>query len=300
MDVTIVIPVRNESARISACLKAVYAQITSMRFEVMVIDSGSTDDTVEKVKCFPNVRLIHQTEMDFGHGRTRNLGAREARGSWVVFLNGDAEPEGTYWLENLVRPLRRDRTLAGVFSRHLPYPGCPLYMQRDLKRAFPPDDSIVIRTWLPRRPTHFSTVSAAVPRSLWKEHSFRDTIAIAEDQEWERRVLAAGFPILYEPRSRVFHSHHYPPSRMFRQKRDVSRSTPRFSNAWAAWLLGLPLCLGGGIVRICGDLPYVIGNLEGSAGFIIEFGRAVAARVSSFCGRFVGWLQAARGGAKRI
>lgn len=299
MDVTIVIPVRNESARISACLKAVYAQITSMRFEVMVIDSGSTDDTVEKVKSFPQVRLIHQTEMDFGHGRTRNLGAREARGSWVVFLNGDAEPEGTYWLENLVRPLRRDRNLAGVFSRHLPYPGCPLYMRRDLRRAFPPDDSVMIRTWQSGRSMHFSTVSAAVPKSLWEKYSFNDTIDIAEDQDWERRVLEAGYPILYESRSRVFHSHHYPPARMFRQKRDVSRATPRFTRTLAAWLLGLPICLGGGIVRICGDLPYILGHLDGSDGLPVEFGRAVAARVSGFCGRFVGWLQAARRGVKR-
>jgi len=299
MDVTIVIPVRNESARISACLKAVYAQITSMRFEVMVIDSGSTDDTVEKVKAFPRVRLIHQTEMDFGHGRTRNFGAREARGNWVVFLNGDAEPEGSYWLENLVRPLRRDRSLAGVFSRHLPHPGCPLYMRRDLRRAFPPGESLVIRTWQSGGPTHFSTVSAAVSRPIWREHPFSDTIAIAEDLDWERRVLAAGCPILYEPRSRVFHSHHYPPARMFRQKRDVSRSTPRYSNVWSAWLLGVPICLGGAIIRISGDLPYIIGHLDGSDGFLVEFGRAVGARTSAFSGRFVGWLQAARRGIKR-
>ncbi|MBN1196141.1 MAG: glycosyltransferase family 2 protein [Candidatus Aminicenantes bacterium] len=293
MDVSIVIPVRNEAEFIESCLQGVRSQHTSMNMEIIVIDSGSTDGTRELVSRFPGVRLIRQTEADFGHGRTRNLGARLARGKWVTFLNGDAEPDGPYWLETLVRPLRRDHGLAGVFSRHLPRPDCPIYMQRDLLRALPPGNGIVLRQWDDRLPIHFSTVSAAIPRSLWKELPFSEAVDIAEDQEWARRVLQAGYRILYEPRSRVFHSHDYSPMEMFRIKRAISHATPRFPNRTSAWIFGLPLCLGGALVRIFGDMRFVMKRRPGFPLFLHEIGRAVSARIYGFSGRFTGWLKAA-------
>ncbi|HDP95740.1 MAG TPA: glycosyltransferase [Candidatus Aminicenantes bacterium] len=296
MDVSIVIPVRNEAGHIEACLRGVFLQHTSMNMEIIVIDSGSSDGTRERVAHFSGVRLIRQTEADFGHGRTRNLGARLARGKWVTFLNGDAEPVGPNWLENLVRPLRRDHGLAGVFSRHLPRPDCPIYMQRDLLRALPPGTGVVLKQWDSRRPMHFSTVSAAIPRALWKEFPFSESIDIAEDQEWARRMLQAGYRILYEPRSRVFHSHDYSPGEMHRLKRAMSRAIPRFHNRASAWIMGLPLCLGAALMRILGDICFIKKQKPGFFGFFCEIGQAVTARISGFSGRFMGWLIAARYG----
>ncbi len=293
MDVSIVIPVRNEAAHIEACLRGVMSQHTSMGIETIVIDSGSTDGTPEIAARFANVRLIHQTEADFGHGKTRNLGARLSQGKWVVFLNGDAEPDGRYWLESLVRPLRRDNSLAGVFSRHLPREECPQYMQRDLMRAFPPGEGILLKPEASVNAISFSTVSAAMPRAIWKAFPFSDTIAIAEDVEWAQRTLAAGYPILYEPRSRVFHSHLYSPRQIFRLKRAISRATPRFSNRVSALFLGLPLCAGGGLARIAADILFILRHRQPNHPIHVEIARSLAARIFSFSGRFSGWLSAA-------
>ena len=73
--------------------------------EVLVLDSGSTDGTLDVVRGFP-VRLIPVDRRDFDHGDTRNLGALHSRGDVVVFLVQDAEPADASWLRNLTAPLR--------------------------------------------------------------------------------------------------------------------------------------------------------------------------------------------------
>ncbi|MFT7464535.1 MAG: rhamnosyltransferase, partial [Pseudohongiellaceae bacterium] len=121
-SVSIVIPAKNGRPTVAGCLDGVLAQDYPGDVEVLLIDSGSRDGTLDDVRARPSVRLHHIPPAAYDHGDTRNLGAGMTSGELIVFLVQDAEPVGTRWLADLVAPLLNDPEVVGSFSRILPRP----------------------------------------------------------------------------------------------------------------------------------------------------------------------------------
>lgn len=291
--IAVVIPAKDEEENIGACLEAVYNQETAYRFEVIVIDSGSSDQTVAVVKKFPAARLVEIQPGEFGHGKTRNLGAGISGGDYIVFLNADAIPLDKNWLDSLIPPFTKDKEIAGVFSRHIPRKGCHLYMVRDIQNSLPAKP--MIRTKANALDFMiFSTVSCAVRRDIWEKHPFDNDIIIAEDQQWARRILEQGLKIAYEPSSMVYHSHNYTPRQLFEIKLKVGKASGRFKNKFSAFLLGFFLMKGGMGVKILGDIGFILFKSPGKIPFPLKIKQvktAVKARIAGFTGRYTGWLR---------
>jgi rhamnosyltransferase len=210
--ISVLIPVRNGGDQLGRCLDAIARQRIDEDVEVLVIDSGSTDDTVAVAQA-RGARVHSIAVEDFHHGVTRNLGASLAKGDVVVWTTHDAYPEDDEWLERLTRPLRvREPGLAGVYGRQLAHHHATpperyfldfLYgPDARLQRAASPDQ-------LTMETTLFSNANSAMPRDLLLDHPFAEDVLIAEDQDWSRRMLLAGMAIRYEPRAAVRHSHAY-------------------------------------------------------------------------------------------
>jgi len=291
----VVIPAKNEEKNIGKCLEAVYNQKTAYRFDVFVIDSGSSDQTVEIVKKFQAVKLVEIRPEEFGHGKTRNLGAEISTGDYIVFLNADAIPFDKNWLNRLIEPFTKTEKTAGVFSRHIPKEGCHLYMARDIRNSMP--DKPMIRTKInPLDFMIFSTVSCAVRRDIWLKYPFDNTVAIAEDQQWARKILEQGLKIAYEPASMVYHSHNYTPRQLFEIKRKVGKASGRFKNRFSALLLGFFLMKGGMVFKLAGDIGFILFKSPGRIPLPIklkEIKTAFKARIAGFTGRYMGWLRGA-------
>lgn len=293
-DVSVIIPAKNEKRNICTCLDAVFDQRTKYSYEIIVIDSGSDDGTVELVEEYESVRLLEIEPRAFGHGRTRNMGASVSRGRYLVFLNADAIPVGTGWLDALIDPLTADKDgkLAGVFSRQLPRENCYLYMARDLNASMPAQPRRITK---PGRLTSmlFSTVSAAIPKRVWLQKGFKQNIIIAEDQDWARSVLKEGFHILYRPDSEVVHSHNYTPQQLMKSKLDIARATNPFKSRFSALTLGGLLVLGGAAFKIIGDFYYIwfkTPNAMTREDKTEECKISMEARWASFTGRYKGWI----------
>ena len=88
MRASVIIPVYNGAAYISAAVRSVLAQ-TEHDLELLVVDDGSTDGTRELVRGFDDPRLRLLTQDNAGPSAARNLGIRESRGEWVGFLDAD-------------------------------------------------------------------------------------------------------------------------------------------------------------------------------------------------------------------
>ena len=228
-EISIIILTRNGQRYIGEVLTAVVSQAEPHGHEVLLIDSGSTDGTWETAHAFP-VHTYRIPPPDFNHGETRNLGARLAStsSSYLVYLTQDATPLEN-WLDNLVHPLRADKQVAGAFSRHVPRATCSPSMARlmctEWVQTGTPERVVKRLTTLDEYErnqayfAYFSNTSSAIRRSVWEEHPFRP-LEFAEDSEWADRVLRAGYDLIYEPSSRVLHSHDYSLWQQFAQNVD--------------------------------------------------------------------------------
>lgn len=208
-DVSVVIPVLNAEPYLPALLAAFARQQPTPPREVIVVDSQSTDRTA-MLAAAGGARVVPIT--NFSHGGARNLGAREARGELVVFLSQDACPQDEHWLAELLKPFD-DPLVAAAFSRQVPRPEATPTEAFFHATHFPDGDPVRRelgrRQALEFRDVFFSNVSAAIRRAVLIRHPFDESLIMSEDQQFARDVLRAGYATVYQPTSRVVHSHDY-------------------------------------------------------------------------------------------
>lgn len=224
-----VIPVKDGGADLVRCLEAVGRQRVDEGVEIVVIDSGSADGSVEHSRRL-GARVHEIAPEEFNHGRTRNLGAELARGDVLVFTSQDAYAVDDGWLSALVESLRSHPEAAAVYGRQIAHESAAPPERYFLGFLYGPEprvQRITHASELNFEATHFSNVNSAIPRALWEQHPFVDDIIMSEDQEWSRRMLLAGRVIVYEPRAAVRHSHDYTIANAFRRFFDSGVSAER-------------------------------------------------------------------------
>ncbi len=218
---SIVIPVRNGGATALETIRAVLRQQLAAGFEVIVIDSESSDgspEAIQRIFADPttnpsgvSLRLVRIAVRDFGHGKTRNQGARLAAGQAVVFLSQDATPVGSDWLEAMLRPLT-DAAVAGVFCRQVPRSWASIPERFIMETAYPPQASTRTRSSLSRRDAGyilFSNAASVIRKTDILGTPFKDELLMCEDAHWAAEVLRAGRSIAYITDAKVSHSHGY-------------------------------------------------------------------------------------------
>lgn len=216
---TVAILTYNGEVYLREILEAVAAQRLDGGFEVLVIDSGSTDSTLSILADFPDVRVHRIPNDEFGHGRTRNLAAQMARGEFVVFLTHDAVPLTDRWLHHMVDPFALGDELVAVMGRQIPRPRCVPVMKYEIYGSFArygPEHSVHVSQQgdydFDAHPElldvlgFYSDVNSAVRRDFLVDVlPYRD-VRYAEDQLFGRELLRAGYRKAYAPQGAVLHS----------------------------------------------------------------------------------------------
>lgn len=227
--ISVVIPVKDGGEDLARCLRAIRAQRLSEAVEIVVVDSGSSDDSVAIARDH-GASVIEIPASDFNHGAARNLGASRSSGGVIVFISQDAVPVGTEWLATLIRPLASPGKVAGVYGRQLPHEGARPpevffldFLYGDVSRR----QRAATAGELSMDTTLFSNVNAAISRTSWDRFPLAEDIIMSEDQEWSQRVLLAGFEIAYEAEAAVRHSHDYTVAAAFRRFFDSGVSAER-------------------------------------------------------------------------
>ena len=214
---SVVIPTFQAGPGFDELLGRIFSQKTDFGYEVLVIDSGSTDGTAELAgRHGASVYRIDPNEFD--HGATRNLGASLSAGHYIAFLVQDALPTDDKWLAAMVENLDADETVAGVYGRQIPRPdSSPL--TRALMRDWPtsslerreqfdggPEPYAALPPDTRRSLSTFDNVSSCIRRPVWERIPL-ERARFGEDLRWGKTVVQAGHKLIYEPRSAVYHSH---------------------------------------------------------------------------------------------
>jgi rhamnosyltransferase len=227
--ISVLIPVKDGGSDLRRCLDAIARQATDEEVETVVIDSGSVDGSAELARS-SGARVVEVESAGFLHGAARNLAAREGRGDILVFTTQDAFAADERWLERLCAPLRAESDVAGVYGRQIPHDDASPPERFFLDFLYGPQARVqraADESELSLHTTLFSNVNSAIRRSIWERFPFADDLFFAEDQDWSRRVLLAGYAIRYEPEAAVRHSHVYTVSGAFKRFFDTGASAER-------------------------------------------------------------------------
>ena len=222
IEASILIPTKNGEEYVDACLSAIYGQKQVGAFEVIMVDSGSTDATLEIARRYP-VRIWEIAPESFHHARTRNYAASLASGEIFVCLSMDAIPASDLWLSALLTNFK-DPSVGAVYGRQLPKIGA----KSERRQVF---DALYGESRLVKRPGdgaklgykyyHFSDANAAIRSDVWRATRFPEDLKVFEDVGIAKRILDAGWSIVYEPQAAVYHSHDFPFRTLFKRYFDI-------------------------------------------------------------------------------
>jgi rhamnosyltransferase len=166
---------------------------------VVLVDSGSTDATVEIAKRFgAQVESIPPERFSFG--RSLNLGCSALDTELIVIVSAHVYPVYDTWLERLVEPFEDDR-IALAYGRQVGDHRTKFAEEQLMRRWFPEQST-------PRQIHPFcNNANAAVRRDVWVAQPYDEELTGLEDVDWARRALEKGYLLSYVAESAVVHVH---------------------------------------------------------------------------------------------
>lgn len=207
-ETTIILRTKNNSDIISQTLKALSSQ-TYKDFDLLVVDSGSNDNTLEQVSFYEH-KIIHVKAEDYHPGIVLNNAVDKANTELIVFLNSDTVMLHKDCLEILVNNLKQ-KSVSAVFARQIARPEAKPWVRRDYELAFPSTEDSP--PWM-----YFSLPLSGIKKRVWETNPFYTQAWASEDTKMGYDLLQANHIVKYVPQAKVMHSHNYSLKQIFNRR----------------------------------------------------------------------------------
>ena len=217
VKVSVVIPTFNGEKYLPGLLTKLSNQIGVSEIETIVVDSGSTDDTIAIAEGF-GAKIIQISQDEFSHSYARNLGAKHASGEYLLFMTQDAEPGNEYWIRDMAQPILTDLAVA-VSCKENPREDCDLYgryslwfhtkymgiLEHDRLLSMPAmyDYNTM------RKNGQLNDVACLIRSDVFSQFEYRGSYA--EDLDLGLRLIKSGYRLYLLSGVSVIHSHTRPP-----------------------------------------------------------------------------------------
>lgn len=206
MNCSLVIRAFNEARHLPRLLEGVRQQ-TVADVEIILVDSGSTDGTVNIAEAY-GAKIVHIAPSDFTFGRSLNLGIAAATRELVAIASAHVYPVYPDWLERLLEPFA-DPSVGLVYGKQRgTRPGVfngvetTKYAEHQIFARWFPDTSDL-------RQNHpfCNNANAAIRRSLWENHPYDESLTGLEDLAWGKWLQSQGGSIAYVAEAEIIHIH---------------------------------------------------------------------------------------------
>lgn len=271
VQTSIIIRTLNEADHIERLIKWINKQRYT-DWEIVLVDSGSTDGTVEIAQDYiSNIQYI--AKQDFTFGRSLNIGCRNAAGDYLVLVSAHVYPTDTEWLGNLIRPLDQDSDIGMVYGRQLGR--SHISEDRHVDVYFGDKSKIFID-----EPAG-NNANAAIRRDLWLQQPYDESLPGLEDLDWARKIQSQGYRVYYASDSIVYHVHDESFARIYnRYRREAIAYAQMFGPLQRSWLGFIPRY----VISVFRDIHYGICRKESLTRLL----RVPATRLAFYLGIYKG------------
>lgn len=204
--ISIVIRCFNEEKHISKLLAGIVKQ-NYLNKEIIVVDSGSTDDTIKIAETF-GVKIVNISPDEFSFGRALNRGCAAASGEYLVFASAHVYPVYDDWLEKLVQPFENPK-ISCVYGKqrgnHL-----TKFSEHQIFAKWFGEKSIENQSH-----PFANNANCAIRKSVWEKFKYNEELTGLEDIEFAKRILNNGSQLCYVSEAEIIHVHEETPEKIF-------------------------------------------------------------------------------------
>lgn len=203
--ISFVIRTKNEERKLESVLCSILNQNSEYEVEIIIVDSGSIDNTLSIAKKY-NCKIITIKPEDFSWGYALNKGVSQAQGDTIAIISGHCIFENQNCLQNLYTTYNLNPEISVIYGRQCgdakedPFECC------DLNHFYPIEDTLKYI----ENNIYKLTISNACcffKSSVWEKNKFDEILQSCEDTKWAEDVLNSGYKIGYLSSISVIHSH---------------------------------------------------------------------------------------------
>ncbi len=175
-----------------------------------------------------NLEVHHLSKQEFDHGATRRAGANHSHAEFILYMTQDAIPENEHLIEELLKPLSQDDSIAAAYARQLPKQDAGVIECYTRQFNYPDGDLVKRKADVERlgiKAYFCSNVCAVYRRSIYDAlGGFVQSAIFNEDMIYAYACIEAGYGIAYASGARVLHSHNYSNHQQFIRNFDLGVS----------------------------------------------------------------------------
>lgn len=197
---SVIIRTLNEAKYLAELLQGIQRQVThGLDCEVVLVDSGSTDGTLEIAEKY-GCRILHISREQFSFGRSLNVGCEAAEGDILVITSGHCVPYDEYWLQRLCQPIL-DGLVQYTYGRQHGGPTSHFSECQVFTKYFPAQSSV------PQVGIYCNNANSALLKSAWKQYRFDPELTGLEDMALAQQLVRHGGKVGYVAEAGVYHHH---------------------------------------------------------------------------------------------
>jgi len=214
MRVSFIIRTLNEGKTLGEVLRRIHLLIGDFNKEIVIVDSGSKDNTLEIAKAY-KCKILTISPKNWSWGRALNEGIKNSSGEIVAIISGHCFiTKKDFLIKACV--LLENKNVAAVYGRQLPVEHTDPFEEYELFKWYP-DIFLYVMNARNKNFIGVSNACCVLKRKIWEKIKFNEEAKSLEDGIWAYEVINRGYDLIYSSQFTVYHSHPFDPGYIYRK-----------------------------------------------------------------------------------